>query len=148
MAANDQVLAALDAEIATLKADLEQAQTLRSWWAKRRADRAVGPGPAAATPRPSVEDPSLAEPVSQKTAKDWIMDTLSLGQELAVPEIRDAALDRGWTTTSKHPHQIIRNNVTELVKEGEVEKVGVKYRLPQAEMSSGPNRGQLHGGEP
>lgn len=121
----DPVLTELDAEIRRLESvsrqvedELRKTREMRTWWAKRH--------PVVVT-FDQLEGAERDTPVevvrAQPTLRELILQVLSeSARPMTVAEIRDAALELGWETTSENKHPMVRNNLRRLIEEGLVEQ--------------------------
>lgn len=115
---DDPVLNEIDAEIQRIRDELTKALEFRSWWKARHVERVQ---PSTVPARRTEHGP---------TARDWISQALGQGSRLGAAEIARKAVDLGWITTSKTPSIVIRNNLLEMEKKGEVVRDGNKWMLP------------------
>lgn len=114
MTAHDTVLAGLDAEIASLEADLAKVREMRKWWVERR------------TPGSSAVDPSILHP-RLRSLPEYVRYVLRDGRARLPIEIVDEARALGWTTDSPRADQLVRNALHDLGDE--VTVVNRRYSL-------------------
>ena len=130
---DDPVLTELDAEVKRLEvasrkldAELQKVREMRDWWAGRH--------PVVTQLGQAVET-EHALPIQVvkgvPTLKELTVKVLEIRPEpLAVPQIRDGALELGWQTDSPNKGTMVRNTLMQLIDDGVVERVNDnRYRL-------------------